>query len=77
VTGIAPFISYGRHAEEEWTRTLQGDHRLFLIQGASRASEVAYRDEIETLAHAFPGSPRPDDQPSVGTSRMARSKPAA
>jgi ferredoxin/flavodoxin---NADP+ reductase len=55
VTGIAPFISYARTLKKEWDEGLfKGDHHLFLIQGASRAIEFAYRDEIETLAHAVP-----------------------
>ena len=55
MTGIAPFISYARTLKKEWDEGLfQGDHRLFLIQGASHAIEFAYRDEIETLAHTVP-----------------------
>jgi ferredoxin--NADP+ reductase len=55
VTGIAPFISYARTLKKEWDDGLfKGDHHLFLIQGASRAIEFAYRDEIETLAQAVP-----------------------
>ena len=55
VTGIAPFVSYARTLKKEWDEGLfKGDHRLFLIQGASRATEFTYRDEIETLAHTVP-----------------------
>jgi ferredoxin--NADP+ reductase len=55
VTGIAPFVSYARTLKKEWDEGLfKGDHRLFVIQGASRAIEFAYREEIETLAHAVP-----------------------
>jgi ferredoxin--NADP+ reductase len=55
VTGIAPFISYARTLKKEWDDGLfKGDRRLFLIQGASRAIEFAYRDEIEKLAHTVP-----------------------
>jgi ferredoxin--NADP+ reductase len=55
VTGIAPFISYARTLKKEWDeRLFKGDHRLFLLQGASHASEFAYRDEIESLARAVP-----------------------
>jgi ferredoxin--NADP+ reductase len=55
VTGIAPFVSYARTLKKEWDEGLfKGDHRLFLIQGASYAIEFTYRNEIETLAHAVP-----------------------
>jgi ferredoxin--NADP+ reductase len=55
VTGIAPFISYARTLKKEWDEGLfKGNHRLFLIQGASRAIEFAYRGEIEWLAHTVP-----------------------
>jgi ferredoxin--NADP+ reductase len=55
VTGIAPFISYARTLKKEWDEGLfKGEHRLFLIQGASCAFEFGYRDEIETLAHTVP-----------------------
>jgi ferredoxin--NADP+ reductase len=55
VTGIAPFISYARTLKKEWDEGLfKGEHHLFLIQGASRAIEFGYRDEIETLAHTVP-----------------------
>jgi ferredoxin--NADP+ reductase len=78
VTGIAPFISDARTLKKEWNEGLfKGDHRLFLIQGASRASEFAYRDEIETLVHAVPWL---TDVPTISrpwTSRIGAAKPAA
>ena len=70
VTGIAPFISYARTLKKEWDEGLfKGEHRLFLIQGASRAVEFGYRDEIETLARTVswltyvPTIGRPWDEP--------------
>jgi ferredoxin/flavodoxin---NADP+ reductase len=55
VTGVAPFVSYARTLKKEWDEGLfKGDHRLFLVQGASHAIEFTYRDEIETLARAVP-----------------------
>jgi ferredoxin--NADP+ reductase len=55
VTGIAPFVSYARTLKKEWDEGLfKGDHRLFLIQGASHAIDFAYRDELETLTRAVP-----------------------
>lgn len=53
VTGVAPFLSLAR------TLALDGaqasPRRLFLIQGASRASEFGYREELEQLASVVPG----------------------
>ena len=55
VTGIAPFVSYARTLKKEWDEgRFKGDHRLFLIQGASRGIEFGYRDEIEMLARTVP-----------------------
>lgn len=46
VTGIAPFISMAR------TLALEGrtDHRLWVLHGASRSWELAYREELNQLA---------------------------
>jgi ferredoxin--NADP+ reductase len=55
VTGIAPFISYARTLAKDWkTGGFAGDHRLFLMQGASRSSEFGYRSEVESLATEVP-----------------------
>src|SRR6266851_3167245 len=55
VTGIAPFVSYARTLKKEWDEgLLKGNHRLFLIQGASHPIEFTYRDELETLTRAVP-----------------------
>ncbi|HEV3062665.1 MAG TPA: FAD-binding oxidoreductase [Vicinamibacterales bacterium] len=73
VTGIAPFVSYARTLKKEWDEgAFKGDHRLFLIQGASRVIEFGYQDEIERLAHAVPWLTyvptisRPWDEPGWG-----------
>jgi ferredoxin--NADP+ reductase len=73
VTGIAPFVSYARMLKKEWDEgAFKGDHRLFLIQGASRVIEFGYQDEIERLAHAVPWLTyvptisRPWDEPGWG-----------
>ena len=55
VTGVAPFLSLVRalvRAQDQGTVT--GGHRLFLIQGASRSSELGYQQEIEQLARDQP-----------------------
>jgi len=55
VTGIAPFVSYARTLLKDWREgRFQGDHRLFLIQGASRSPEFGYREEIESIVHEVP-----------------------
>ena len=55
VTGVAPFVSYVRTLKQEWDEgAFKGEHRLFLIQGASRTIEFAYREEIERVAQAVP-----------------------
>jgi ferredoxin--NADP+ reductase len=56
VTGIAPFVSYirtlVREAEEG---KFAGEHRLYVLNGASRSWEFGYREELEGLArqHAW------------------------
>lgn len=51
VTGIAPFVSYIRSLENEWREgKSSGDHRLFVINAASRSWEFGYREEFERVA---------------------------
>jgi ferredoxin/flavodoxin---NADP+ reductase len=57
VTGIAPYVSYVRTIYEDWKKgggIMPGEHRLFCIQGASRAWEFGYRDELERVASEVP-----------------------
>ena len=55
VTGIAPFVSYVRTLFKDWKEgTFVGDHKLFLLNGASRSWEFGYRDEIEEIAKQVP-----------------------
>lgn len=55
VTGVAPFLSLLRTLVRDWEQgTYPGDHRLFLIQGASHSSEFGYLDELQTLAGRVP-----------------------
>jgi len=53
VTGVAPYVSYIRTLREDWKKggtPMPGNHRLFCLQGASRAHEFGYRDELEKYA---------------------------
>lgn len=55
VTGIAPFVSYIRSLEKESREGKFGaDHRLFVINAASRSWEFGYRDEFEKVAATAP-----------------------
>jgi ferredoxin/flavodoxin---NADP+ reductase len=55
VTGIAPFVSYVRMLYKEWKEgRFTGEHTLFVVHGASISAELAYRDELETLAGEVP-----------------------
>lgn len=68
VTGIAPFISYLRDYIE---RGLEGQHFLVML-GASYQQELAYREEMESLAAEHdsidfvPTISRPDEKPNAG-----------
>jgi ferredoxin--NADP+ reductase len=55
VTGIAPFVSYVRSLHKEWKEgRFPGEHKLFLLEGASRSRELGYRAEIELVAAEVP-----------------------
>jgi len=55
VTGVAPFLSLLRTlAQDARDGKPPGDRRLFLIEGASRSSELGYNDELEQLARELP-----------------------
>jgi ferredoxin--NADP+ reductase len=57
VTGIAPFVSYIRTLYRDWkngSQPMPGDHKLFCLQGASRAYEFGYRGELESYAAEAP-----------------------
>jgi ferredoxin--NADP+ reductase len=55
VTGIAPFVSYVRSLHR---RSKEGgfssDHKLSLVQGASRSWEFGYNEEMERIAAEVP-----------------------
>ncbi len=51
VTGIAPFVSYARTLYKDWKEgKFEGEHKLFLIEGASRSWEFGYHDEMVRYA---------------------------
>ena len=55
VTGVAPFVSYIRTLFKDWKEgRLAGNHKLFLLNGASRSWEFGYREELEDFAKQAP-----------------------
>ncbi len=55
VTGVAPFVSYIRTLFRDWKDgRFAGDHKLFLLNGASRSWEFGYRQELEQFAQQAP-----------------------
>jgi ferredoxin--NADP+ reductase len=55
VTGIAPFVSYVRTLRKDWQDgKFQGEHKLFIVEGASRSWEFGYREEMEKAAAEMP-----------------------
>jgi ferredoxin--NADP+ reductase len=55
VTGVAPFVSYVRTLYKDWKEgKFSGEHRLFLLNGASRSWEFGYLEELQKVAHEAP-----------------------
>jgi ferredoxin/flavodoxin---NADP+ reductase len=55
VTGVAPFVSYVRTLYRAWKEgTFKGEHKLFLLNGASRSWEFGYNDELVKFAAEVP-----------------------
>jgi len=55
VTGVAPFVSYVRTLLDEWKQgRFHGEHKLYLLQGASRSVDFSYREELEKAAAEVP-----------------------
>ena len=55
VTGVAPFVSYLRKLSQDSKKgTFAGEHKLFLINGASRSWEFGYHDELAQFAATLP-----------------------
>jgi ferredoxin--NADP+ reductase len=71
VTGVAPFISYVRSLRHKFKQgEFAGEHKLFLLEGASRGWELGYHQELERYAseHSWftyvPTVSRPWEDPS-------------
>ena len=55
VTGVAPFVSYVRSLYKDWKEgKFAGDHKLFLLEGASRSWELGYCEELQKFALEVP-----------------------
>jgi ferredoxin--NADP+ reductase len=57
VTGVAPYVSYIRTVYSDWKKGAEhmpGEHKLYVVHGASRSREFGYRDELERLASEVP-----------------------
>lgn len=55
VTGVAPFVSYVRTLHRQWKeKSFSGEHKLFLLNGASRSGEFGYCQELQKLALEVP-----------------------
>ena len=55
VTGVAPFVSYVRSLYRDWKeRRFPGEHKLFLLNGASRSEEFGYNQELSDVAAEVP-----------------------
>jgi ferredoxin/flavodoxin---NADP+ reductase len=55
VTGVAPFVSTARTLLKDWKEgRFDGNHKLFLLNGASRSWEFGYREELEELQTQVP-----------------------
>ena len=55
VTGVAPFVSYVRSLFKDWKEgKFKGEHKLFLLNGASRSWEFGYNDELQEFARQVP-----------------------
>jgi ferredoxin--NADP+ reductase len=55
VTGVAPFVSFVRSLYRQWKDTkFKEEHKLFLLDGASRSWELGYREELKRFAAEVP-----------------------
>lgn len=55
VTGLAPFVSYVRTLLKDWReKRFAGEHKLYLLEGASRSWEFGYQKEMEQAAAEVP-----------------------
>src|SRR5579864_5713967 len=55
VTGVAPYVSFVRTLYADWNEgRFKGEHKLFLLNGASRSWEFGYVDELQEFAKQVP-----------------------
>jgi ferredoxin--NADP+ reductase len=55
VTGVAPFVSFVRSLYQQWNEArFKGEHKLYLLDGASRSWELGYSEEIKNVAAQVP-----------------------
>jgi ferredoxin--NADP+ reductase len=55
VTGVAPFVCYVRTLYRDWKEgRFAGEHKLFLLNGASRSWEFGYLEELQKFAREAP-----------------------
>jgi ferredoxin/flavodoxin---NADP+ reductase len=55
VTGVAPYVSFVRTLFKDWNEgRFKGDHKLFLLNGASRSWEFGYVEELQRYAQEVP-----------------------
>jgi ferredoxin--NADP+ reductase len=55
VTGVAPFVSYIRSLHRDWKEgRFSGEHKLFLLNGASRSWEFGYLEELQKFTQEAP-----------------------
>jgi ferredoxin/flavodoxin---NADP+ reductase len=54
-TGVAPFVSYARSIYQRWKdKQFRGERRFFLLEGASYARVLGYREELQRLSTDVP-----------------------
>ena len=55
MTGVAPYVSFVRTLYKDWKEgKFQGEHKLFLLNGASRSWEFGYVGELQQYAEEVP-----------------------
>ena len=55
VTGVAPYVSFVRTLYKDWNEDkFKGEHKLFLLNGASRSWEFGYVEELQKYAREVP-----------------------
>ena len=55
VTGVAPYVSFARTLFKDWKEgRFQGEHKLYILNGASRSWEFGYCEELQKYADEAP-----------------------